>query len=180
MARIDLALNTEVAQGSAGLRTIQQNDGVSEVEIDASPGIAALTLTNNAGTGPARVSTLLSIPIADIGLNLPIQPANAQTLQYSVANPVENHLPQMQSVSSPVGSSLENALSKSNALNVTILSVLNLGLVNNVISTLVSPLLAEIGRVLLDPLLNLLGIQVGGMDVTLEDLQYRQAKPLAM
>jgi len=63
---------------------------------------------------------------------------------------------------------------------VTILSVLNLGLVNNVISTLVSPLLAEIGRVLLDPLLNLLGIQVGGMDVTLEDLQYRQAKPLAM
>ncbi|WP_019883587.1 hypothetical protein [Methylophilus sp. 42] len=180
LARIDLALNTEVAQGSAGLRTIQQNDGVSEVEIDASPGIAALTLTNNAGTGPARVSTLLSIPIADIGLNLPIQPANAQTLQYSVANPVENHLPQMQSVSSPVGSSLENALSKSNALNVTILSVLNLGLVNNVISTLVSPLLAEIGRVLLDPLLNLLGIQVGGMDVTLEDLQYRQAKPLAM
>jgi len=180
LARIDLALNTEVAQGSAGLRTIQQNDGVSEVEIDASPGIAALTLTNNAGTGPARVSTLLSIPIADIGLNLPIQPANAQTLQYSVANPVENHLPQMQSVSSPVGSSLENALSKSNALNVTILSVLNLGLVNNVVSTLVSPLLAEIGRVLLDPLLNLLGIQVGGMDVTLEDLQYRQAKPLAM
>ncbi len=61
-----------------------------------------------------------------------------------------------------------------------VLSILNLGLVNNVVSTIVRPLLSEIGRVLLDPLLNLLGIRVGGMDVTLDDLQYRQAKPLAI
>jgi len=33
---------------------------------------------------------------------------------------------------------------------------------------------------LLDPLLSLLGIRVGGMDVTLDDLQYRQAKPLVI
>jgi len=180
LARIDLALNTEVAQGSAGLRSVQQNDGVSEVEVEASPGITALTLTNNAGTGPARVSTLLNIPVADIGLNLPLQPPGSQTLEYSVAHPVESHLPQTQSVASSVGSSLENALSKQNVLSVTILSILNLGLVNNVISTIVSPLLSEIGRVLLDPLLGLLGIRVGGMDVTLDDLQYRQAKPLAI
>jgi uncharacterized membrane protein len=63
---------------------------------------------------------------------------------------------------------------------VTVLSVLNLGLLNNVLSSLVSPLLAEIGRVLLDPLLNLLGIRLGGMDITLDDVQYRQAKPLAI
>jgi uncharacterized membrane protein len=180
LARIDLALNTEVAQGSAGLRSIQMNDGVSEVEIEATPGIAALSLTNNAGTGPARVSTLLGIPIADIGLNLPIQPPVAQTLDYAVAHPVEDNLPQMQSIASPVGSSLENALGQPNALDVTVLSVLNLGLVNNVVSTIVSPLLSEIGRVLLDPLLELLGIRVGGMDVTLDDVQYRQAKPLVI
>lgn len=180
LARIDLALNVEVAQGSAGLRSMQQNDGVSEVEIEASPGIAALTLTNNAGTGPARISTLLNIPIADIGLNLPVQPPSPQILEYSVAHPVEDHLPQTQSIASPVGSSLQNALGQPNAVNVTVLSVLNLGLVNNVVSTIVRPLLSEIGRVLLDPLLNLLGIRVGGMDVTLEDLQYRQAKPLVI
>jgi len=180
LARIDLALNAEVAQGSAGLRSIQQNGSQTDVEIEASPGIAALTLTNNAGTGPARVSTLLNLPVADIGLNLPIQPPTPQTLEYSVAHPVEDHLPQTQSVASPVGSSLENALGQPSAVNVTVLSVLNLGLINNVVSTLVRPLLSEIGRVLLDPLLSLLGIRVGGMDVTLDDLQYRQAKPLVI
>jgi uncharacterized membrane protein len=65
-------------------------------------------------------------------------------------------------------------------LDITVLSILNLGILNNMISTIVSPLLSEIGRVLLDPLLNLLGIRVGGMDVTLDDVQYRQAKPLAI
>jgi uncharacterized membrane protein len=180
LARIDLALNTQVAQGSAGLRSIQQNDGETQVEIEATPGIAAITLTNNAGNGPARISTLLNLPVADIGLNLPIQPPVAQTLEYSVAHPVADHLPQMQSIDSPLGSSLENALGQPNALDVTVLSVLNLGLVNNVVSSIVGPLLSEIGRVLLDPLLDLLGIRVGGMDVTLDDVQYRQAKPLVI
>jgi uncharacterized membrane protein len=180
LARIDLALNATVAQGSAGLSSIKQNDSQTQVEIEASPGIAALTLTNNAGTGPARISTLLNLPIADISLNLPVQPTNTQTLEYSVAQPVANHLPQTQSVASPLGSSLENALGQPNSITVKVLSILNLGLVNNVVSTIVRPLLSEIGRVLLDPLLNLLGIRVGGMDVTLDDLQYRQAKPLAI
>lgn len=180
LARIDLALNTEVAQGKAGLRSIQHSDSETLVEIEATPGIAALTLTNNAGTGPARVSTLLSLPIADIGLNLPVQPASSQTLEYPVAHPVDDHLPQMQSVASPLGASLENALAQSDALNVTVLSVLNLGLVNTVVSTIVSPLLAEIGRVFLDPLLDLLGMRVGGLDVTLDDVEYRQSKPLVI
>lgn len=180
LASIDLALNAEVAQGSASLRDIQQIDGESIVEIEASPGVAALSLTNNAGTGPASVSTLLNIPLATIGLNLPLQPATPQTLEYSVPNPVRNHLPQTQTVSSPLGGSLANALGQPNTLDITVLSILNLGILNNVISTIVSPLLSEIGRVLLDPLLNLLGIRVGGMDVTLDDVQYRQAKPLAI
>lgn len=180
LARIDLALGVEVAQGAAGLRSIQQGDGETEVEIEASPGIAALALTNNAGTGPARISTLLNIPIADIGLNLPVQPTDSQILEYLVEHPVEDHLPQTQSIDSPLGNSLENALSQPSALNVTVLSVLNLGLVNNVVSTIVRPLLAEIGRVLLDPLLDLLGIRVGGIEVTLDDVHYRQARPLVI
>ena len=180
LARIDLALGVEVAQGSASLRSIQSSDGTTEVEIEASPGIAALTLTNIAGTQPARISTLLNIPVADIGLNLPLQPSSAQTLEFNVAHPVKDHLPMAQTVNSPLGSSLENALSRPNTLSVTVLSILNLGLINNVLSSIVSPLLSEIGRVLLDPLLNLLGIRLGGMDITLDDVQYRQAKPLAI
>jgi uncharacterized membrane protein len=181
LARIDLALGVEVAQGSAGLRSIRHNDGDTEVEIEASPGIAALTLRNSAGTGPARVSTLSGLlALADIGLNLPLQPPNAQTLEFTVAHPIKSHLPLAQSVTSPLGSSLENALGRQNALTIVVLSALNLGLVNNVVSSVISPLLAEIGRVFLDPLLNLLGISLGGMDITLDDVQYRQAKPLVM
>jgi uncharacterized membrane protein len=180
LARIDLALGVEVAQGYASLRSIQTNDGETKVQIEASPGIAALRLTNIAGTQPARISTLLNIPLADIVLNLPLQPPNPQTIEFTVAHPVKDHLPLAQTVSSPLGSSLENALGRPNALTVTVLSVLNLGLINNVLSSIVSPLLSEIGRVLLDPLLNLLGIRLGGMDVTLDDVQYHQAKPLAI
>lgn len=180
LASIDLALGVEVAQGSAGLRSIEQQDGETEVTIDANPGIAALTLTNNAGTGPARISTLLNIPLADIGLNLPLQPGSSQTLEYTVDNPVKVNLPQTQVAYSPLGSSLANALSQSDTITIKLLGVLDLGLVNTVLSTIVSPLLAEIGRVLLDPLLNLLGIRLGGLEVTLEDLQYRQAKPLVI
>lgn len=186
LARIDLALALEVAQGSAGLRSITQEGGHSEVRIEATPGIASLDLTNNAGTGPARISTLHlppllpGIPIADIELDLPVQPAAMQALDFTVDHPVDEHLPQTQTVSSPLGGSLENALSDSGALDVTILSALNLGLVNDVVATVVTPLLGEIGRVLLDPLLKLLGIQVGGLDVTLEGLEYYQAKPLVI
>lgn len=180
LARIDLALVTEVAQGSAGLRSISQNDDESVVQIEASPGIASIQLWNNARTGPARISTLLNIPIADIGLDLPIQPADPQILNYTVQHPVASHLPQMQTVASPLGASLQNALNQPGSLDVTLLSFLNLGLVNTVVSTVVSPLLGELGRVLLDPLLGLLGIKLGGMDVTLEGIQYRQAKPLVI
>lgn len=186
LARIDLALALEVAQGSAGLRSITQQGDSSEVRIEATPGIASLDLTNNAGTGAARISTLdqppllPSIPIADIELDLPVQPAAMQPLDFTVDHPVDEHLPQTQTAASSLGESLENALSDPDALDVTILSAIHLGLVNSVITTVISPLLGEIGRVLLDPLLNLLGIQVGGMDVKLEGLEYYQAKPLVI
>jgi uncharacterized membrane protein len=56
--------------------------------------------------------------------------------------------------------------------------VLNAVLINTVVSTVVSPLLVQIGEAFLDPLLEMLGIQVGGMDVTLEGIQIRQTEPL--
>lgn len=180
LARVDLALNAEVGRGSAGIRTIEHHADGSEVVVEASPGIAALSLTNNAGTGPARISALLGLPLADIGLNLPLQSSTPQMLEYSVPLPAHDHLPQTQSISSSVGSSLENALAQPDTLDITLLGILNLGIVNTVVATIVSPLLSMIGQTLLDPLLALLGITVGGLDVTLEDVEYRQAKPLML
>lgn len=185
LARIDLSLNVEVAQGNADLLAVDSGDAETDVRIAAQPGIAAITLTNTAGSGPARVSALLGLPLADIGLDLPLQPPSSEMLDFSVDHPVADDLPQEASIDSPLGGSLQNALSQSDALCVMLIGSMQCeaglsGLINTVVSTLVSPLLGEIGRVLLDPLLELLGIKLGGMDVTLEGVHHHQANPLVI
>lgn len=185
LARIDLSLNVDVAQGNADLLAVDSGDAETDVRIAAQPGIAAITLTNTAGSGPARVSALLGLPLADIGLDLPLQPPSSEMLDFSVDHPVADDLPQEASIDSPLGGSLQNALSQSDALCVMLIGSMQCeaglsGLINTVVSTLVSPLLGEIGRVLLDPLLELLGIKLGGMDVTLEGVHHHQANPLVI
>ncbi len=185
LARIDLSLNVEVAQGNADLLAVDSGDAETDVRIAAQPGIAAITLTNTAGSGPARVSALLGLPIADIGLDLPLEPPVSETLDFNVDHPVADDLPQETSINSPLGGSLQNALSQPDALCVMLIGSMQCeaglsGLINTVVSTLVSPLLGEIGRVLLDPLLELLGIKLGGMDVTLEGVHHHQANPLVI
>lgn len=181
LARVDLKLGLQVAQGSAGLREIRDNDSEAVVTIDAAPGVAALALTNNAGTGPARITALLGLlPLADIGLDLPVAPGTPQELEYNLARPVADSLPQMQSVSSGLGDSLENTLASADALDIRVLGLDLGGVLDPVLSGIVSPLLGAIGRTLLDPLLKLLGIQLGGLDITVEDVQLHQAKPLVI
>jgi uncharacterized membrane protein len=181
LAEIDLSLNAEVAQGTAGLGSVVNSGGQTDVTINATPGIASLSLQNTAGTGPAAITTLGGLHVADLTLDLPIQPAAAQALVFNVDHPIADNLPQTRTVSSPVGDSLANALGQSGVIEVDPLGlggVLNAVLINTVVSTVVSPLLVQIGEAFLDPLLEMLGIQVGGMDVTLEGIQIRQTEPL--
>ncbi|MEW6284516.1 MAG: hypothetical protein AB1758_38230, partial [Candidatus Eremiobacterota bacterium] len=177
VASIDLGLSTQLAQGEAHLESLDVVSGATRAVIAATPGIAAINLTNSAGSGPATVK-VLGITAATVGLNLPIQPPHPSDLVYNVASPVEDHLPQSQSTASSVGGSLAAALSNPNAINVQVLPGLGLltSLVNSLLSPLLNqvlaPLLGFIGSALLDPLLKLLGIQLGGLGVTLEDLMY--------
>jgi uncharacterized membrane protein len=183
LAQIDLSLNAEVAQGTAGLGSVVNSGGQTDVTINATPGIASLSLENTAGTGPAAITTLGGLHVADLTLDLPIQPAAAQALVFDVDHPIEDNLPQTKTVSSPVGDSLANALGQSGVIDVDPLGlggVLNAVLINTVVSTVVTPLLVQIGEAFLDPLLEMLGIQVGGMDVTLEGVQIRQTEPLVI
>jgi uncharacterized membrane protein len=46
------------------------------------------------------------------------------------------------------------------------------------VGTILAPLLGEIGHAVLDPLLEMLGIRLGGMEITLVDIQLKRAKPL--
>lgn len=166
---LNVTLNVAVAQGTAELTEFSDDGGESHVVIAATPGIASVN-------GAATV-IVLGIPVS-IGINLPVQTAVAQDLEFDVAHPTANNLPQMQTVASPIGDSLENALRQGNILNIPALNLLLQPLVGSVVNATLSPLLGEIGRVLLDPLLEMLGIRLGGMDVTVLSIQLRQSKPL--
>jgi len=186
---LDLGLSTTVAQGEAHLLTLATVPGATQATIGATPGIAALHLTGSSGSGTATATASvlgIAIPI-NIGLNLPVQTASARDLVYDVDNPTASHLPMARSIASPVGGSLANALSAPGAITLTPdLSNLGLlgfllqpvaratveGLLGPLLSTVLSPLLQGIGTLLLDPLLKILGIQLGGLEVILEDIKY--------
>jgi uncharacterized membrane protein len=173
----NLVLNAKIAQGESHLISINAQPGQSQVDIGAQPGIATLTLTNSAG-GPAQLVglSLLGLPIVSInlGLNLPATASSASTLTFDV-DPLNANLPLTQTVSSGLGNSLQNALGNPNSINVspTLLGLpLNVGpTVTNIVNNIVAPLLGAIGSLLLDPLLHLIGVQVGVADVQLIDLQ---------
>ena len=183
---LDLVLEASVAQGSAGLSNIETDSDSVEVTVDAHPGIASVNLTNSSGSGGARVRATLpllgNVQIATLALNLPVQPATAQALVFDVDYPVADNLPQTQTVASPLGDSLADALDSP----IQVTTLVNLPLVNSavnsvlstVVTPIVEPLIVAIGDAFLEPLFELLGLQLGGMDVTLQGIQMRQPEPL--
>lgn len=191
-AHIDLRLLVEVAQGSAGLSGLTTGNNAAQVTIDAQPGIASIKLTNSTGVGGALVYADLPIvgyqEIARLTMDVPLEPPVAESLVFDVDYPVAENLPQTQSVDSPLGDSLANALDVPIQITKTPVSDLPLvnGVVNPVINSLlallvtpiVQPLVVAIGQVFLEPLFEILGLQLGGMDVTLQGLQMRQEDPL--
>lgn len=183
LADVDLGLGVQLAQGSAHLNSLVLAPGKNQAVIGARSGIASIVLTNAANTGPATIK-LLGLTLANIGVNIPIQPAHDTDLVYDVSTPVADHLPMMQSINSSLGDSLGSALSNPNAITIELLPDLLGGLLDSILSPILSvvvgPLLGTIGSSLLDPLLKLLGIQVGGLDVTLQNIIYRSGAQLVI
>jgi len=173
LADIDLGLFVEVAQGEAHLIDLDVKPGSAHTVIGATPGIASIRLRNSEDTGPASVSLtllIIRIPVAEIGINLPIQPPSPTDLTYDVNAPVADNLPVTQSVSSSLGASLANALASPDALDIKLLGI-SLDILDPVINLLLSPLLGLIGS-LVDVVLQLLGLQLGGLDITVRDIRY--------
>lgn len=175
LLNLNLSTHLQVAQAEADLDSINYSDGQTVVTIDASPGIASVN-----GSGQIK---LLGAPIGSIGLNVPIQSSQPQPLVFTVDNPADDHLPQTQTVSSSLSGSLQNALGQSGVITVSVVGADVLGtksaLINNsLVTNALSSIASQAGKTLFDPLLKVLGIRVGGMDVTLESLQMHQEKPL--
>ncbi len=181
LAKIDLGLKVEVAQGQAGLQSINDDGSSTNVIIDAVPGIADVELTGSDGTGAASISALLGlIRLAEISLNLPLTDSTAGELDFDVPRPVSANLPQTQSTSSQVASSLANALGTSSTLKVKIVGLDLFGIVGKILEPVVRPLLVALASSLIDPLLKLLGIQLGVLTVNLEGVQLIQPQPLVI
>jgi uncharacterized membrane protein len=172
---LDVTLTAEVAQGSAELTEFSDDGSEARVVIAATPGIIEVNGSATLVVDPPLLPPT-SVPVA---IHVPLNPATTQDLEFEVAHPTAENLPQTETTGSSLGNSLENALQQEDILTLPpALNPLLEPLVDIAINTLLSPLLGEIGRVLLDPLLEMLGIRLGGMDVTLHSIQLRQEKPL--
>ncbi|UCL88289.1 pilus assembly protein TadG-related protein [Pseudomonas sp. HS-18] len=184
---VNLGLAVDVAQGTAALDTIACG-GVGQpvdVSVNALPGIARLQLGKYADpkTGvvsPISVNVLSGLVKLDVSATGVVGGATGTTLKYKVTKPSD--LPsEDKSASSSLGSSLDNALTtlaSSIKVTPTILGLDPLGLIGATLGGLVSslltllkPAISALGHVVLDPLLHLLGVSLGVIDVRLIDLQ---------
>ncbi|WP_152220847.1 pilus assembly protein TadG-related protein [Pseudomonas sp. SCB32] len=197
----DVDLKVDIAKGTAALESIKCG-GVGkpvEVDIEAKPGIANLTLKAGVGLLPGASGYLVKVDVSNGSQATSIAAGGEQLLVFNVASPADLPSP-VQRVTSPLGASLAAGLADlSKNLAVTVKLAPNncdlpligwllcpIGaLVNSVSSTLInseqgvgklltgalSNLVGVLGSMLIDPLLKLLGVQTGILDVRLIDLQ---------
>ncbi|MBD9513569.1 pilus assembly protein TadG-related protein [Pseudomonas sp. PDM22] len=198
----DVALQVDVAKGTAALESINCG-GVGkpvEVDIQAKPGIANLTLNASVGLFPGADDKLKLVNLSNGNQATSFAAGGEQQIKFNVASPAD--LPSAaKRVQSPLGASLAAGvadLAKNLKVTVTLPPSLTcdlplvgwllcpLGqLVNSVSSTLINSALGIgnlltgalssvvnlLATTLVDPLLKLLGIQTGILDVRLIDLQ---------
>lgn len=179
---IDLGLALDVAQGTAALDSIVCG-GVGKpvnVSVQALPGIARLqlgtysNLQSGSALTPIKVSVLSGTAEAEVAANAVVGGANAATLNYTVTPP--DGLPsEIKTASSQLSDSLTNALNtlgSSLVVTTTVLGIpVPLGWLIADVLKLLTPAISALGTAVLDPLLRLLGVGLGSIDVRLIDLQ---------
>jgi uncharacterized membrane protein len=195
-AIVDLSLQIKVAQGSAWLKSIQcrnQENAKSIITIGAQPGIASVALAQatDPDASAAHINLyLLSIlgihlPLANVtaGLDVTLADPDYTELIYEVGD--NNEWPMVQRASSSVGGSLDSGLADlADSVQIDV-ELLGLGLgidaiVELLLNVLLKPLFALLGDTIapiLEPLLKVLGIGIGYMDVQLFKLDVDSHRP---
>ncbi len=208
MLRVQVAqgraeLRSIVAQGANTHVTMDTYPGLATVALTNTAGNAPARI--NVGVNALGLLGL-SVLKADIQLNVPLTQPAPGNLVFDVAHPVtrvdscvaNQSLPQCRNTYAGLGQSLNGLTSSSTALRLNVctagISLLGIpllevcterlvgDLVNNVLKDvvvgLVVPLLANVSTTVVDPLLKLLGINIAGMTVILDDVSLRAAQPL--
>ncbi|MDQ8036065.1 MAG: pilus assembly protein TadG-related protein [Pedobacter sp.] len=185
----NIGLTAEVAQGEAWFeqarcRTLAT--GSTDIDMEGKTGLASVKLTNASGTGDAEIKVGLggsgsggglgglfggglSILTAEVGLDTTIGASNIQDIDYNIVNKKED-LPEMKTMAS--GNGLATSIQKLHVhltagpigLDLDPLTNVVKGIVvDGVVNDLVNPVVI--------PLLSLLGVQPGVMDVQLQDIR---------
>lgn len=170
LAKVNLALNVQAANGSAGLRSIEGNNTTTDIAFET---ITSLVTTS----GVATISVLgLDIPIA---LNVSPLSSTASNTIMQIERPIKNTIPLTSTVNSALSDTFEQLTLIAPPQPGGLLNVVST-VVNNIVSDLLTPILTSISKLILDPLLKVLGISIANMDVTVDDVKLNNSGSLVM
>lgn len=170
----DIGLTVSAAQGEAWFeqarcRTLAHAS--TDIDLAGQTGLAAVSLTKSSGSGNAEVKvSVLGIPLvgAEVGLNTTVGASAVRDLDYEVLNKNED-LPEKKTIAS--GNGIATKIDNLD-VKVTTPVLLDLSLVTNAVKSLVvGEIVNDLVNPVVVPLLGLLGVQPGVMDVSLIDIR---------
>lgn len=177
---IDFALEVETAQGEAWLQSIQCGSVSSQntvVTIGTNTGAAAVSSSraSDPAAAPFLGAQLSAFLLGSCNITLPpvntaIQSPVSDELNYQVTQPFADVLPITQETGSGLGLMINLGSEEPDNNCSGLLSVLGVAineLVNPLLTDIFSPLISGLLSEVIEPLLTVLGIKIGAMDVTL-------------
>lgn len=166
---VDMALYLDLLSTSGQLASLSIAPGNTRGQIEVGSTLVSLRLRNNADTNLASVFGGL----LQVGLNIPVGDAKGGAAAFNIASTAE--LPKTVQTSGVGSGTFAGLLGQETSL---VIKVLGLGgdLFKPLVNSFVSPVLATVGALVIDPLLNALGIDIGLVRVKLNDVE--SAKPL--
>lgn len=198
LVKVDLALHLEVASGWAALQNVSCGSilpGNRQVSILMQPGIASLglgrydSITAGNQTRPIRVDALGQVTGINVEISGSASIDNAQPTEATFNVSPSEPLPQQKRVATQAGEALADGLAElANDLDVDVTVTTDCGLLGlgcliggvtkGVIQSMLGPtieatmasLIPQLGQMVLEPVLKLLGIELGYADVRLMDL----------
>jgi uncharacterized membrane protein len=195
---LTLSVAAEAARTNAWLASIQcasVNQAAHQVVIGAQPGIATLDVGHytdiddpNSAREPVTATVTLTAtgaPLTSIEISATTELSSGQQdLHYEVS--VATPLPQQQTVGTELASALGNAtqslagsLSTGMETNPPVnlpLSGLTSALIESELATALAPLLTALDEAVLDPVMRALGVNLGGADIELFDVETDESR----
>lgn len=166
---VDMALYLDLLSTSGQLASLSIAPGNTRGQIEVGSTLVSLRLRNNADTNLASVGGGL----LRVGLNIPVGDAKGGAAAFNIASTAE--LPKTVQTSGVGSGTFAGLLGQDTSL---VIKVLGLGgdVLKPLVNLFVSPVLASVGALVIDPLLNALGIDIGLVRVKLNDVE--SAKPV--